>query len=66
MLQFCPNCGNLLGIEEGENCLRFSCHTCPYIFNIVRKVSSRIYPILKVSEHVVRMAEADEIVWVAT
>lgn len=48
MLKFCPRCGNLLSIVEGEAGLQFACDTCPYIFNIVRKVSSRIYPRLKV------------------
>lgn len=48
MLLFCPCCGNTLGVEQGEKSLRFGCHTCPYIFNIVRKVTSRIYPRLKV------------------
>lgn len=48
MLLFCPTCGNLLLIEESANCLRFSCSTCPYICNITRKISSRIYPKLKV------------------
>ncbi|EEB13694.1 DNA-directed RNA polymerases III 12.5 kDa polypeptide, putative [Pediculus humanus corporis] len=47
MLLFCPTCANVLGVEEGERSLRFACHTCPYIFNIARKVSSRYYPRLK-------------------
>lgn len=48
MLLFCPTCGNLLLVEESAICLRFSCSTCPYICNIKRKISTRIYPKLKV------------------
>ncbi|KAK6641260.1 DNA-directed RNA polymerase III subunit RPC10 [Polyplax serrata] len=47
MLLFCPSCANVLGIEQGEASLRFACNTCPYIFNIARKVTSRYYPRLK-------------------
>lgn len=46
MLLFCPTCGNVLHVEE-YTALRFSCNTCPYIFNIARKVSNRTYPKLK-------------------
>lgn len=48
---FCPTCGNLLLVEESATCLRFSCSTCPYISNIKRKISTRIYPKLKVRIH---------------
>lgn len=44
---FCPTCGNVLRVEEGATGLRFACNTCPYIFDIARKVSSRSYPKLK-------------------
>uniref|UniRef100_A0A914WPI8 DNA-directed RNA polymerase M/15kDa subunit domain-containing protein n=1 Tax=Plectus sambesii TaxID=2011161 RepID=A0A914WPI8_9BILA len=47
MLPFCPNCGTLLAVEEGSNCLRFGCTTCPFIRPITSKVSSRVYPKLK-------------------
>lgn len=49
---FCPTCGNLLLVEESATCLRFSCSTCPYISNIKRKISTRIYPKLKEVDHV--------------
>ncbi|XP_076249626.1 RNA polymerase III subunit K [Calliopsis andreniformis] len=47
MLMFCPTCGNVLRVEEALAGLRFACNTCPYVFNIARRVSSRTYPKLK-------------------
>ena len=47
MLMFCPTCANILQVEEGPNCLRFSCSTCPYIHNIHKRIGSRTYPKLK-------------------
>ena len=44
---FCPTCSNILGVEEGTNCLRFSCSTCPYVHNIKNKIGSKSYPKLK-------------------
>lgn len=38
MLLFCPTCGNVLIVEEGQKCLRFACNTCPYVHNVTRKV----------------------------
>lgn len=38
MYLFCPTCGNLLVVEEGPSCNRFSCNTCPYVQNIRQKV----------------------------
>lgn len=35
---FCPNCANLLVVEEGPQSFRFACNTCPYVQNIDRKV----------------------------
>lgn len=49
MLSFCPTCGNLLVVEESSVHNRFSCRTCPYICNVTKKITSRIYPKLKVS-----------------
>jgi DNA-directed RNA polymerase III subunit RPC11 len=60
MLMFCPTCGNLLGVEEGPTCLRFSCRTCPYVFNINRKISSKTYPKLKEVDDVMGGAAAWE------
>lgn len=42
MLLFCPTCGNVLIVEEGQKCMRFACNTCPYVHNITRKVSWNI------------------------
>lgn len=39
MLLFCPTCGNVLIVEEGQRCMRFACNSCPYVHNITRKVS---------------------------
>ncbi|KAJ6643104.1 DNA-directed RNA polymerase III subunit RPC10 [Pseudolycoriella hygida] len=47
MLLFCPNCGNLVLLEDSATSLRFSCGTCPYICNVKRKMTNQIYPILK-------------------
>lgn len=41
MLLFCPTCGNVLIVEEGQKCMRFACNTCPYVHNITRKVTAR-------------------------
>lgn len=42
MLLFCPTCGNVLIVEEGQRCFRFACNTCPYVHNITRKVSVKL------------------------
>ncbi|KHN87115.1 m7GpppX diphosphatase [Toxocara canis] len=47
MLLFCPECGSSLQIEEGQNCLQFSCHNCPYVQPITKLIKSRVYPKLK-------------------
>lgn len=47
---FCPTCANILMVEEGpESSLRYACNTCPYIYNIKKKISSKTFPKLKVS-----------------
>lgn len=43
MLLFCPTCGNVLIVEEGQRCFRFACNTCPYVHNITRKVTMNHY-----------------------
>lgn len=58
MLLFCPTCGNSLRVEEGTSRLRFACNSCPYIFNIQRKITSRIYPKLKELDDVLGGEEA--------
>ncbi|VDM66502.1 unnamed protein product [Strongylus vulgaris] len=52
MLVFCPYCGSMLQIEEGDSCMQFSCPSCPYVCPVTKKVSSRIYPKLKDLEEV--------------
>ncbi len=47
MLMFCPTCANILGVEEGPACLRFSCSTCPYVHNITKRIENKTYPKLK-------------------
>uniref|UniRef100_UPI00398E5B42 DNA-directed RNA polymerase III subunit RPC10 n=1 Tax=Pristiophorus japonicus TaxID=55135 RepID=UPI00398E5B42 len=60
MLLFCPTCGNVLIVEEGQKCYRFACNTCPYVHNITRKVTSRKYPKLKEVDDVLGGAAAWE------
>lgn len=39
----------MLMVEEApESGLRYGCNTCPYVYTIRKKVSSRTYPKLKV------------------
>ncbi|KAI0981700.1 hypothetical protein GJ496_007946 [Pomphorhynchus laevis] len=47
MLLFCPNCGNLLIVEQGLEAFRFACNTCPYIHNISRRIIIRKFTELK-------------------
>ncbi|VDN59191.1 unnamed protein product [Dracunculus medinensis] len=44
MLPFCPICGALLNVDEGEHCFRFSCRICPYVQPIIRLVKGRHIP----------------------
>ncbi|GFQ75125.1 DNA-directed RNA polymerase III subunit RPC10 [Trichonephila clavata] len=60
MLMFCPTCGNILVAEEGRDAFRFVCSTCPFNFNIKRRLSSRIYPKLKEVDDVLGGAAAWE------
>ena len=60
MLMFCPTCANILSVEEGPNCFRFSCSTCPYVQNIKSKISNRTYPKLKEVDDVLGGAAAWE------
>ena len=41
MLLFCPTCSNVLTVEEGTgpSSYRFACQTCPYVYNITKKVT---------------------------
>lgn len=40
-MHFCPQCGNLLLLEEGLKGMRFCCPTCPYLCNLTSIYSSR-------------------------
>lgn len=60
MLLFCPTCANILEVEEGPTCYRFSCATCPYIYNITKRISNRTYPKLKEVDDVLGGAAAWE------
>jgi DNA-directed RNA polymerase III subunit RPC11 len=60
MLSFCPNCANVLVIEEGASCFRFACNTCPFIQNISGKMTSRKYCKLKEIDDVLGGAAAWE------
>lgn len=60
MLMFCPTCANVLVVEEGSQCYRFACNTCPYVQNIKRKVTNRQYPKLKEVDDVLGGAAAWE------
>ncbi|XP_074113299.1 RNA polymerase III subunit K [Cotesia typhae] len=57
MLLFCPTCGNALQIEEDRQ-MRLECPTCPYIFKVTRKISTRNYPKLKEIDDVLGGEEA--------
>lgn len=47
---FCPTCANILIVEERpERGLRYACNTCPYVYDIKKKVSYRTFPKLKVN-----------------
>lgn len=39
MQLYCPNCGNLLGVAEGDT-VYFKCDTCPYVCPVSKKVRS--------------------------
>eukprot|EP00128_Syssomonas_multiformis_P000813 Colp12_sorted_trinity150504_noHs@19203 len=57
MLLFCPTCANVLIVEsQGE--MRFSCLTCPYVYNIMQQMSSKEYMKTKEVEDVMGGEEA--------
>ncbi|KFM61962.1 DNA-directed RNA polymerase III subunit RPC10, partial [Stegodyphus mimosarum] len=60
MLMFCPTCANILVAEDLRYCFRFACSTCPYTFNVKRRISSRSYPKLKEIDDVLGGAAAWE------
>lgn len=60
MLLFCKCCGNILQLGSGLNGMQFSCNTCPYVFSIKKKLSTRTYPKLKEVDDVIGGAAAWE------
>lgn len=51
-LHFCPRCSNLLTFRQISQQIRFSCNSCPYIFNLSEKISlNRSYYKLKVRRY---------------
>jgi len=61
MLLFCPTCANILECEEGpSSSYRFACSTCPYIYNITKRISNRSYTKLKEVDDVLGGAAAWE------
>ncbi|XP_076330739.1 RNA polymerase III subunit K [Tachypleus tridentatus] len=60
MLLFCPTCANILVVEEGPQCYRFACSTCPYVHNVKQRITNRKYPKLKEVDDVLGGAAAWE------
>lgn len=40
MLLFCPTCGTLMQIEEGNECHRFTCKACDFSYPVTKLVRS--------------------------
>ena len=58
MLLFCPTCANILECEEGQGCFRFACSTCPYVYNITRRITNKTFTKLKEVDDVLGGAAA--------
>lgn len=43
VVHFCPYCHNLLLTEYGNEQFQFYCKTCPYVFRIKKKISTKLY-----------------------
>lgn len=57
---FCPICANILVVEEGARCYRFACNTCPYIYNVTRKVSDAMLSFPNIAQgHAMRIRCVD-------
>lgn len=42
-MKYCPTCGNLLiGLDEGMSARVFACQTCPYRWEIVKRVVKEV------------------------
>ena len=57
MFYFCQHCGNMLTLENSIYGYRFSCPTCPFVFHIQKKLSSRWYPKLKQIDEILSDSE---------
>mmetsp|Transcript_79684 Transcript_79684/g.213070 ORF Transcript_79684/g.213070 Transcript_79684/m.213070 type:complete len:109 (+) Transcript_79684:14-340(+) len=55
---FCPNCGNILALEQVMGRSRFGCSTCAYVFNVREKYSVKTYLPFKPKDDVVDPEEA--------
>lgn len=41
-MRFCPVCGNLLLIEQGNRSMRFCCPTCSYKYDLDKTFSTKV------------------------
>eukprot|EP00271_Cylindrocystis_brebissonii_P002541 TRINITY_DN1322_c0_g1_i2.p1 TRINITY_DN1322_c0_g1~~TRINITY_DN1322_c0_g1_i2.p1 ORF type:complete len:111 (-),score=20.45 TRINITY_DN1322_c0_g1_i2:436-768(-) len=59
-MEFCPNCANILLVEHAElgRDVRFFCQTCPYIYNIDRKIVKKLPLVTKEVDDVLGGEEA--------
>ncbi|KAJ1980674.1 RNA polymerase III C11 subunit [Dimargaris xerosporica] len=55
---FCPSCSNLLINKQAGDGNAFQCQTCPYMFPIVQRISSRTVLKTKQVDDVLGGAEA--------
>ena len=58
MFLFCPSCGVLLTLQEGNKGHEFGCKTCTYAFVVKKRIISRKYPVMKEMDEVLSDAEA--------
>ncbi|CAG0916387.1 unnamed protein product [Notodromas monacha] len=57
---FCPTCANVVTIEKGDGPYRVYCSSCPYVRELRKKISTRVYPKLKEVDDVLGGAAAWE------
>ncbi|KAK3908991.1 DNA-directed RNA polymerase III subunit RPC10 [Frankliniella fusca] len=58
MLLFCPTCGNCLVAAEGATRMKFQCNTCPFKYDVTKKITRKSYPKLKELDDVLGGAAA--------
>uniref|UniRef100_A0A0G4I9C6 DNA-directed RNA polymerase subunit n=1 Tax=Chromera velia CCMP2878 TaxID=1169474 RepID=A0A0G4I9C6_9ALVE len=58
MAVFCPTCANILLVDRSNEQLRFFCRTCPYIFKVEKKVTSKTVMETKKADDVLGGKEA--------